>query len=222
MTRRARRDAIGALTCALTSPERPEEVTGLAPALEAFQQSAGTETGRRRFPMRTLRLRTALIALSAMALLAVGGTRAAQQGALPDPVQQAAHSVLGRIGVRTPEPSHGGKDRHPAKHQDPAKNGNTSATASPTPDPVTLLQLCQELASDGYDLHTKTMNPSARDRLANAAGDESRIVPYCVSLLTASGLPVGNPPSTPPGSTPTDRRPAPAPPRASVRATPTS
>lgn len=183
-------EALDALAVALTAPGRPSEAGGLAPALAEFRSSADVEPQRtrRRLPRRKAILVSAVTA----ALLIASATSAAQHSALPGPMQQLAHSVLGRIGVRTPA-------RHP--HGKPAdagaaKNSQRPSASPSSPDPADVLQLCQELARGGYDLHSRVINPAARDELTAAAGDETKIVPYCISLLTAAGLPVGTPAPT--------------------------
>lgn len=83
------------------------------------------------------------LALGAAGLLVGGTTAAAETGALPTPVQAAAHNVAGSLGVPAPilsgAPSHGG---HPvgvpspsATSGAPAPRATSRNVSSPTDDP---------------------------------------------------------------------------------------
>jgi hypothetical protein len=229
-------DADGArevLAEALQAPGRPEELAGLGPVLAAFQAGAAeapdtealgasAEIARpRRRPSYWRWRKPFLTAAVTASLLLAATTAAAEKGALPDPMQQMAHHVLGRLGV--PKHGHGHRDDHLAKPGAVAKSAGadqpsnppgTSSTVVPsTPGAseavLSNLDLCKTILVDQKGLHSKAVDPAARGRLTAAAGGEDHIVVYCEATLTAAGI--GYPP--PPTLTATEGRPSPAPPR---------
>lgn len=208
-----------ALAEALRAPGRPDELAGLGSALAAFQASAAEsldgvapDAGRDdgapdssvgiAAPHRPSYWRKpALTGIVTASLLLAATTAVAENGALPDPVQQVAHHVLGGLGV--PRKGHG----HPAK---PGSVTTSRPTPGSTEATLSNLDLCKTILVDQKGLHSKEVDPTARDRLTAAAGGEDHIVSYCEATLTAAGI--GYPPPTP-VPTGTERRPSPAPPR---------
>jgi hypothetical protein len=219
---------------ALRAPGRPDELAGLGSALAAFQVAAGAEVPdaevvgssaeitrpRPRPTYRRWRKPVLTAAATASLLLAVT-TTAAEKGALPDPMQQMAHQVLGGLGV--PKHGHGHRNDHLAKPgavaesagADQSSNppgtssGRTPSPSSPTDSMLSDLDLCKTILIDQKGLHSKAVDPAARDRLTAAAGGEDHIVGYCEATLTAAGI--GYPP--PPTLTSTESQPSPAAPR---------
>lgn len=223
---------------ALRAPGRPEELAGLEPALAAFrsaqsdpaqrpnargERGPSTSAHRRRPP--SWRKPVLAAAVSAF-LFFLGATTVAETGALPGPVQQMAHTVLGGIGV----PRHG--QRHRADSSTATATGlggsagaagrpsgasptgwppdpspSQGPTSTPTSTPMSDADLCKAILVDQKGLHSKTIDPAARNRLTAAAGGEDRIIAYCESLLTAAGV------SYPPPSAASEHHPSPAPPR---------
>ena len=82
------------LVRALQSPALPGELAGEDAALAAFRAASPSRRRRR----RTIRLATGATALVA-AMAVTGGVAAAYPTTLPEPVQNAIHTVLGPIGV---------------------------------------------------------------------------------------------------------------------------
>jgi hypothetical protein len=118
----------------LDSPAEPGELAGEAEALAAFWRLASPARGRpaavrpiRRGRSRPpARIRAGLAAAVTALVAGVGGTAAAYAGALPDPVQEVAHVMVG-----APAPHHGGPQR-PAM---PAPRPDTQPALRPASQP---------------------------------------------------------------------------------------
>ncbi|WP_344665694.1 hypothetical protein [Catenulispora yoronensis] len=245
---------------ALRAPGHPEELAGLEPALDAFRSAVSepvsdpasgpvsdpasqhpdalgphgrSPSGSRSAHRRGLpRWRKPVLAATVSAsLLVVATTTVAETGALPGPVQQMAHTVLGGIGV----PQHGQRHRDgsstvsvggPGAPTPPPTDrptgmppvGSSSAVSLPGPPPspgatgtlMSDLALCKVILVDQKGLHSKTIDPAARDQLTAVAGGEDRIIAYCETLLIAAGVDYPPPPSS---SAASEHHPSPAPPR---------
>jgi hypothetical protein len=193
---------VAALLAATTAEPTPEELAGQWKVLAELR--AVTRPRPRRAAARTRRVarppRRRWAGLAAVALvgaLATGGAAAAAAGGgLPGPVRDVARSILGAVGGAEPAtPTQPGLRPAPAT-PGPASASTTAgpkgplATGSTNPGsgpkgagPVAEPDregLCRAfLASQDDKEPGKKMDAAAFERLAKAAGGESRIPAYC-------------------------------------------
>jgi hypothetical protein len=192
---------VAALLAATTAEPTPEELAGQAEVLAelrtvtrtrragAHARRAGTHTRRAAGPPR--RRWAGLAAAALVGALVTGGAAAAATGNLPVPVRDAARSILGTVGG----------DLEPATSSQPsAASGPASASTIPGPKgpqpagstapgsgpkgagPVAEPDkegLCKAFLASQDKEHGKKMEAAAFERLAEAAGGESRIPAYC-------------------------------------------
>jgi hypothetical protein len=185
---------VAALLAATTAEPTPEELAGQAEVLAELRavtrtRRAGAHTRRAAGPPR--RRWAGLAAAALVGALVTGGAAAAATGNLPVPVRDAARSILGTVGG----------DLEPATSSQPsAASGPASASTIPGPKgpqpagstapgsgpkgagPVAEPDkegLCKAFLASQDKEHGKKMEAAAFERLAEAAGGESRIPAYC-------------------------------------------
>jgi hypothetical protein len=185
---------VAALLAATTAEPTPEELAGQAEVLAELRavtrtRRAGAHTRRAARPPR--RRWAGLAAAALVGALVTGGAAAAATGNLPVPVRDAARSILGTVGG----------DLEPATSSQPsAASGPASASTIPGPKgpqpagstapgsgpkgagPVAEPDkegLCKAFLASQDKEHGKKMEAAAFERLAEAAGGESRIPAYC-------------------------------------------
>jgi hypothetical protein len=185
---------VAALLAATAAEPTPEELAGQAEVLAELRavtrtRRAGAHTRRAAGPPR--RRWAGLAAAALVGALVTGGAAAAATGNLPVPVRDAARSILGTVGG----------DLEPATSSQPsAASGPASASTIPGPKgpqpagstapgsgpkgagPVAEPDkegLCKAFLASQDKEHGKKMEAAAFERLAEAAGGESRIPAYC-------------------------------------------
>jgi len=185
---------VAALLAATTAEPAPEELAGQSRVLAELR--AVTRTRRaavhaRRATRPPRRRWAGLAAVALVGALVTGGAAAAATGNLPVPVRDAARSILGTVGG----------DLEPATSSQPsAASGPASASTIPGPKgpqpagstapgsgpkgagPVAEPDkegLCKAFLASQDKEHGKKMEAAAFERLAEAAGGESRIPAYC-------------------------------------------
>jgi hypothetical protein len=186
---------VAALLAATVAEPTPEELAGRSEVLAELRavtrtRRAGAHTRRATRPPR--RRWAGLAAVALVGALVTGGAAAAASGNLPGPVGDAARSILGTIG--------GGPGT--ATPTQPAPTASGPASTSPTAGPKGPLAagstapgsgpkgagpaaepdregLCKAFLASQDKEHGKKMEAAAFQRLAEAAGGESRIPTYC-------------------------------------------
>ena len=131
-----RAGALAEVLGALTAPAAPGELAGEAAALAAFRESVAarpTSHRLRRATMLTSLLSAKALLAAGAAVAAVGGTTvAAYAGALPDPLQSVAHTVIGA----PPAHSTHAPSSTPAGGSDVTASVAASPSSKPTTTPV--------------------------------------------------------------------------------------
>jgi hypothetical protein len=191
---------LSVLLDAAKAPPSVDELAGeraaVAGFLAAHRKAAATAPSKRRNRAR-LQLSARAVALkvaAAVTVLAMGGTAvAAQTGKLPAGAQQRAHDMLSSLGVPAPDD---GPRPAPTGPVRPSKSARPSATPTPptsaaTTDPVALT-LCQQWDAERRKPHGRAMTAEAKHALAKAAGGQSKVADFCITMLD-------NPPATPSG-----------------------
>jgi len=198
---------VAALLAATAAPPTPEELAGQAEVLAELRavtrpRRAGAHTRRAARPPR--RRWAGLAAAALVGALVTGGAAAAASGNLPVPVRDAARSILGTVGGV-------GGDLEPATSSQPsAASGPASASTIPGPKgpqpagstapgsgpkgagPVAEPDkegLCKAFLASQDKEHGKKMEAAAFERLAKAAGGQSRIPAYCDGTQPADPKP---------------------------------
>jgi hypothetical protein len=213
---------VAALLAATTAEPTPEELAGQAEVLAelravtrprragAHTRRAGAHTRRAARPPR--RRWAGLAAAALVGALVTGGAAAAASGHLPVPVRDAARSILGTVGG----------DLEPATSSQPsAASGPASASTIPGPKgpqpagstapgsgpkgagPVAEPDkegLCKAFLASQDKEHGKKMEAAAFERLAEAAGGESRIPAYCKGTQPGDPKPKGQKQPPPDGT----------------------
>ncbi len=190
--------ALNGLAEALRAPGTPSELTRMdetVAAMVAAQQGALVPLPVRREPSN--RRRGLVAAGSALGIVAVtlmaGTAAAAYSGALPAPLQDLAHRVIGAPAAPVDDPS-----------DTASGNGSTSAgrpssvapSANGPSNVVALAALCRAYQRDGGTL------PPSLQRAADKAGLD--VDAFCTSVVAqATKTPPGqtNKPTAPPGQT---------------------
>jgi hypothetical protein len=198
---------VAALLVATTAEPTPEELARHPEVLAELRavtrpRRAGAHTRRVARPPR--RRWAGLAAAALVGALVTGGAAAAASGNLPVPVRDAARSILGTVGGV-------GGDLEPATSSQPsAASGPASASTIPGPKgpqpagstapgsgpkgagPVAEPDkegLCKAFLASQDKEHGKKMEAAAFERLAEAAGGESRIPAYCDGTQPADPKP---------------------------------
>jgi hypothetical protein len=186
---------VAALLAATAAPPTPDELAGQAAALvelRAATRPRRAVVGFRRAARPPRRRRAGLAAVALVGALVTGGAAAAASGNLPAPVRDVARSILGTVS--------GGPGPATPTQPDPAASSpaSTGATAGPKgPIPIDSTApgsgpkgagpvaepdregLCKAFLASQDKEHGKQMDAAAFERLAEAAGGESRIPAYC-------------------------------------------
>ena len=190
---------VAALLAATTAEPTPEELagrSGVLAELRAVTRPRRAGTHARRAARPTKRRWAGLAAVALVGALLTGGVAVAATGNLPAPVRDVARSILGGAGgdlepatPTRPDPRAAPDASSPASAgtvagpKGPLPTGSTVPGSSPKgAGPVAepnRERLCKAyLASQDKD-HGMKMDAAAFERLAEAAGGESRIPAYC-------------------------------------------
>jgi hypothetical protein len=191
---------VAALLAATVAPPRPEELTGQAAVLAELRAvtRARTIPARARRTGRRSRRRLGLAVVAVAGALATGGAAAAAGGHIPEPVRNAAHSILVSVGGADPAtpvaPPTGdgtgpGATAAPSGPEPPGQTGPSSgsraagsATSPDTAAPDTE-RLCRAyLASQDKQTGKKLKAPWSK-LLADKAGGADKVLSYCQDLL---------------------------------------
>jgi hypothetical protein len=134
--------------------------------------------------------------VAGFAAMTVAGTGvAAETGALPASVQQAAHDVAGGLGV--PAPREAAEQPETGPTEEPGATPSVAPSASPEPDASGTPRgpdasgpaargLCQAYRSGG------NRDSVAGQALAQAAGGADKVAAYCDGVLAEKGEKAGN------------------------------
>jgi hypothetical protein len=190
---------VAALLAATTAEPTPEELAGRPEVLAELRavtrpRRAGTHARRAARPPK--RRWAGLAAVALVGALLTGGVAVAATGNLPAPVRDVARSTLGAAGgdLGSATPTRPDPQAAPDASS-PASAGTVAGPKGPLPTGSTVPgsspkgagsvaepnreRLCKAyLASQDKD-HGKKMDAAAFERLAEAAGGESRIPAYC-------------------------------------------
>jgi hypothetical protein len=208
---------------ALAAPGTAEEYRGSGRVYAAFRERFGMSQRHRQAPRRwgwavlATALGTKLFAGTAAAAVGIGGVAAAYAGALPDPVQNVAHALIG-----APHGNHGhghGRGNQPAAPSGTDESGSATKSATPVgPDPTgpAAFGLCTAYSSAKAAGTPISPTSVAFKNLATAAGGADKIEAFCAKVphpgsgaahrttppSHATGKPTAHPtgrPSTTPG-----------------------
>jgi hypothetical protein len=153
------------------APPRDVEIAGEDAAVAAFRaarRSAHAPAPSRRRSLLTKFLGAKAAALAVAGAVSVGGVAAAATGSLPTQAQQAAHDVLGGLGVPSPDASAASDDHSAAR---PAGAGAAG--------------LCRAWSTGEGGEHGKKLDATAFDQLATAAGGADGIADYCAAQASS-------------------------------------
>jgi hypothetical protein len=189
---------VAALLAATTAEPTPEELAGQSRVLAELR--AVTRTRRaavhaRRATRPPRRRWAGLAAVALVGALVTGGAAMAASGNLPVPVRDAARSILGTVGG-DPEPATPTQPGpQPSAASGPASASTTAGPKGPraagstapgsgpkAAGPVSETEkegLCKAFLASQDKKDGKKMEAAAFQRLAEAAGGESRIAAYC-------------------------------------------
>jgi hypothetical protein len=187
---------VAALLAAAVAPPTPEELAGRSEVLAELRvvtrpRRAGAHTRRVARPSR--RRWAGLAAVVLVGALVTGGVAVAVGGNLPAPVRDVARSISGAGTMDGAEPATPTQPTPPASSsasagvtagpKGPLPTGSTAPGSGPKrAGPVAVPDkegLCKAyLVSQGKE-QGKQMDATAFERLAEAAGGESRIPAYC-------------------------------------------
>lgn len=210
-------DALTRLLRAAAAPARPHELLGYDPVRDAYEQ-AGAVVSRSRPVLGTPLARLAGFRFAALAgtLTVAGAAVAAEANALPAPIQRAAHTLLGPIGVPAPGDERDGsptadgtgpEDQPTSGGRLPGTPGGTAGpsgalpgggvpTSAAVPGGGTVTagaaqDLCRAYtAGDGQG---STLTGDQRRQLVALAGGEKYVDAYCAAVLAGAQQPVPSP-----------------------------
>jgi hypothetical protein len=192
---------VAALLAATTAEPTPEELAGQSAALAELRavtwtpRRAAAHTRRAARPPR--RRWAGLAAVALVGALVTGGVAVAATGNLPGPVRNVARSIVGAGAMDgaepatptqpdsqpTPAASSPGSAGTTAGPKGPLATGSTAPGSGPKgAGPVAEPDregLCKAFLASQDKEHGKQMEAAAFERLAEAAGGESRIPAYC-------------------------------------------
>ena len=200
---------VAALLAATTAEPTPEELAGQAEVLAELRavtrpRRAGTHARRAARPPK--RRWAGLAAVALVGALLTGGVAVAATGNLPAPVRDVARSILGGAGgdLGPATPTRADPRVTPAASS-PASAGVTAGPKGPLPTgstapgsgpnlagPVARPEkegLCKAYLASQDKQQGKQMDAVAFERLAEAAGGESRIPAYCNDTQPADPKP---------------------------------
>jgi hypothetical protein len=190
---------VAALLAATTAEPTPEELAGRPEVLAELRavtrpRRAGAHARRVARPPR--RRWAGLAAVALVGALVTGGVAVAAGRNLPAPVRNVARSILGAAGgdLGPATPTRPDPPATPAASS-PASAGVTAGPKGPLPTgstapgsgpkragPVAVPdkeKLCKAYLASEDKEHREQMDAAASERLAEAAGGESRIPAYC-------------------------------------------
>jgi hypothetical protein len=214
---------------AASAPARPDELSGLDPAVAAFVElGPGAARAPKHSRARRNPVLSALTASKLAGVVAVGGialastVTAAYAGALPDGLQNFAHHT---IGARAADDSTSGDADQPGGDGDSAGGETSSPTATPTSSPTDTPTATptssrtpvgpNATGSPAFGLCTAWSHHGlatvsvAYQSLATAAGGTDGIAAYCATVVhpgNSTGSPTSHPggsPTSHPGGSPT-------------------
>jgi hypothetical protein len=189
---------VAALLAATTAEPTPEELAGRSEVLAELRavtrpRRAGAHTRRVARPPR--RRWAGLAAVALVAALVTGGVAVAAGRNLPAPVRNVARSILGGGGDLGPATPTRPDPRAAPAASSPASAGVTAGPKGPLPTgstapgsgpkragPVAVPdkeKLCKAYLASQDKERGKQMEVAAFERLAEAAGGETRIPAYC-------------------------------------------
>jgi hypothetical protein len=191
---------VAALLAATTAEPTPEELAGQWRVLAELRavtrtRRAGIHSRRAARPPR--RRWAGLAAVALVGALVTGGAAVAASGNLPVPVRDAARSILDTVGGDPGPATSAQSDPQPTPGaSSPASASPTAGPKGPLPTGSTALGsgskgagplagpekegLCKAFLASQDKEHGKKMEAAAFERLAEAAGGESRIPAYCI------------------------------------------
>ena len=195
---------VAELLAATVAAPTPRELAGQASVLAELRAVARTRSsvalaGSARPPRR--RRRAGLAVVVVVGALATGGVAAATTGHLPEPVRQAARSILAVSGGRpaTPEPPEpapvtttgsGGAGLGAAPSTGATASGLGAAASGSVAQPE-LEGLCRAFLAGKGGEQGRKLAASAFQALATAAGsaDKDKVGAFCEDLLPAEAKP---------------------------------
>ncbi len=209
---------LAALLAAASGPPRQHELAGEQAALAAFRRARAHPVGvPRRRPLRTALAKFLTVKLFAgvAAVTAMGGVAfAASTGALPGPVQDAAHGVFGAPAASSGAAPGPAASPRPSPSRRPAAPADVPSVA-PSPSP-SVVGLCRAYRARVRTAGGKALDHPAFKALIAAAGKKADVPAYCDTVLAARNRPTG-PPTPVPAATrkhqPPPRTNAPHPPQ---------
>jgi len=203
---------VARLLAATVAPPTPRELAGQGEVLAELRAVArGRRAAAPVRPARPRRRRAGLAVVVVVGALATGGVAAAT-GHVPDPVREAARSVLGPFGgpaapgrssasppavgtAGTARAGPGGSLAGAGPSQRPG-----SAAAGPAAEPA-LDRLCRAFQEGNGGQQGGKLDATAFKALATAAGGSDKVAAFCQDLL-ATGAKAKNPKETKPGGPP--------------------
>ena len=177
---------VAALLAAAVAAPSPAELAGQEAAVAELQAVIRTRQAPRGAG-KPGRRRVGLVVAVAIGALSAGGVAAAATGNLPDPLREAARSILMTGGEATPGPStKPGRQPVPtAGIPDAAGATSEGQGATAAGGPATAMRgaveerLCRASKAHKETDKRKQLDPVAINALAHAAGGADRIATYC-------------------------------------------
>jgi hypothetical protein len=206
---------VAALLAATVAPPRPQELAGQEAALAELRAVTRTRTfpARARRTGRRSRRRLGLAAVAVAGALATGGAAAAAGGHLPEPVRNAARSILISVGgeqatppaappavrgtdpdATTAVPSGPGSTGQAGPAQGSPATGSAAVPGATTPKTE---GLCRSYLATRDKQAGKQLDAASFKLLAVEAGGADKVLAYCQDLLP-DDKPKGGKQRTPP------------------------
>jgi len=193
-------DALSSVLAAAAAPPAEHELANEAAAVAGFVREQNTyrpDTAARRPSMLATLLSTKLAAAAAAGAVTFGGVAAAAYaGALPDPIQDFAHHMVG-----APSPDRGGThhnsnaNAHATEHPNP---GSAGQPVGPDATGPAKYGLCTAFANEKAENHQVDTNSVAFQAVEKAAGGAENIDAYCADATPpATGSRQTQPPAGP-------------------------
>jgi hypothetical protein len=202
---------VAELLAAAAATPSPAELTGQEAVLTELRAVTGgrppAASPSRRARRSQGRRRAGLAVVVVVGALVTGGVAGAATGHLPEPVREAARSVLGTTGGWRPSNStQAGQPPAPAKRPTGSGGGlggaRPSVSTGPGPGTVgagpaaapNLNGLCQAFVSGNGAEQGEKLDATAFEVLARVAGGQDKVDAYCQALIEkdhASGKPKG-------------------------------
>jgi len=225
------RRALTEVLSTVAGPALPYEMHDRDAVMAAFAQTrrhqapVPARAGRRRPLLPAVGRALAVKLILVLAALLVGGTAwAAGAGALPGPIQQAAHGFFSGVGVPPPDhipPTHAATEQPTPRRSDgtagdrpgnaePTSGGGAENDRPPGRDEGSgrsipaIVELCRDYLT-GEERPGTSLGAAALRRLAAAADGEANIDAYCTKILAEDDKDRDDPAATPdpaPSATP--------------------